>query len=161
MDTMIRPTLPADADALMAIVADSGEFDADALAHVRNTLDRHLRGEDDDIWLTAEDPHPVAVAYCAPEAVTQGTWNLLMLWTHRDQKGRGHGRALVEGVEQRLAARGARLLIVETSGLPSYAAARAFYEKCGFRQEARIRDFYAAGDDKLVFTRTVSAAAAR
>lgn len=156
---MIRPTLPADADALMGIVADSGQFDADALAHVRDTLDRHLRGEDDDLWLTAEDGHPIGVAYCASEAVTQGTWNLLMLWTHRDVHGRGHGRALVACVERALAARGARLLIVETSGLPGYATARAFYDRCGFRQEARIRDFYADGDDKLVYTKALAAAA--
>jgi ribosomal protein S18 acetylase RimI-like enzyme len=49
--------------------------------------------------------------------------------------------------------RRARLLLVETSGLPAFAAARAFYAKAGFSHEATIKNFFAAGDDKLVFTK--------
>jgi ribosomal protein S18 acetylase RimI-like enzyme len=50
-----------------------------------------------------------------------------------------------------LTARGERLLLVETSGLASFERTRAFYRKCGYNEEARIRDFYKAGDDKIVY----------
>jgi ribosomal protein S18 acetylase RimI-like enzyme len=63
------------------------------------------------------------------------------------------GSALVGHVENALMERGARLLIVETSGLPDFEAARAFYSKCGFTDEARIKNFFAAGDDKIVYTK--------
>lgn len=154
----IRRTIADDTEALMAIVAESGEFDAESVAHVRATLAHFIRGETDELWLTAADPEPVAVAYCAPEPVTVGTWNLRMLWTRKDREGRGLGRALVAGIERELAARGARLLIVDTSSLPAYATARAFYARCGFREEARIRDFYTEGDDKVVFTKALAVA---
>ena len=41
--------------------------------------------------------------------------------------------------------------LIETSGVPDFAAQRAFYAGLGYHEEARIRDFYAAGDDKIVF----------
>ena len=153
---MIRNTEHADMSAILAIVHGSGQFDSDSLAHVQRTLEGHLTGAGDGVWLTADDGEPVGVAYCAPEAVTVGTWNLLMLWTREDRHRSGHGSALVRHVERELEHRGARLLIVETSGLPAFAAARAFYTKYGFEHEATIRDFFAEGDAKLVFTKQVA-----
>lgn len=152
---MIRITTSADADAILSMIKDSGQFDADGLAHVEGTLETHLSGDGDGIWLTADDGEPVGVAYCAPEAVTVGTWNLLMLWIREDRHGKGHGSALVRFVVGQLSDHGARLLIVETSGLPEFAAAKAFYAKCGFEHEATIRDFFDAGDDKLVLTKSL------
>lgn len=156
----------------MAMVESSGQFDADGLAHVRSSLEQHLAGEGDGLWLTAideptltavdepgltsDDGEPVGVAYCAPEPVTSGTWNLLMLWTRADRHGKGFGSGLVRQVENELQRRRARLLIVETSSLEAFAAARAFYAKCGFFHEATIKDFFSDGDDKLVFTKPVA-----
>jgi len=157
---MIRKTIAADTEALMSIVASSGQFDADGIAHVTATLGHYLSGESEDIWLTVDDSEPVAVAYCAPEALTDGTWNLLMLWTRKDREGKGHGSALVRRLQGELTDRGARLLIVETSSIDAFEAARAFYSKCGFRQEARIKNFFAAGDDKLVYTKALAPAGA-
>lgn len=156
---MIRETVSSDAEAILAIVASSGEFDAASIDHIKETLENYLEGASDGLWFTADDGEPVGVAYCAPEPVTVGTWNLLMLWTRQDRGGKGHGSALVQHVEQVLTDRGARLLIVETSGLAEYETARAFYSKCGFTQEARVRDFYSAGDDKLVYTKALRSAA--
>ena len=156
---MIRPTTLADRDAILALVEASGQFDADGLAHVRSTLDTHLAGHDDSIWVTADDGEPVGVAYCAPEPVASGTWNLLMLWTRDDRHGRGHGSALVRHVERALRAHKVRLLIVETSTLPAFAPARAFYAKCGFEHEATIRHFFAAGDHKVIFTKNLAPSA--
>ncbi len=153
---MIRSTISSDSEALLKIIADSNQFDTDGLAYVKATLDSYLEGNNDELWLTADDGEPIGVAYCAPEPVTSGTWNLLMLWVRKDRHGRGHGSALVGRVESALIERGARLLIVETSSLDEFAAARAFYNKCGFRQEARIKNFFAAGDDKIISTKPVS-----
>ena len=157
---VIRPTIPADRSAILALIEASGQFDAEGLTHVRITLEAHLAGHADAIWLTADDGEPVGVAYCLPEPVTSGTWNLLMLWTRGDRHHQGHGTALVRRVEEEIRTRAARLLIVETSGLPAYAPARAFYAKCGFAHEATIRNFFADGDHKLVFTRSLGSSAA-
>jgi ribosomal protein S18 acetylase RimI-like enzyme len=150
---MIRHTKAKDTEAIMRMVADSGQFDDEGQGYVRETLENHLEGESGEIWLTADDGEPVGVAYCAPEPVASGAWNLQMLWTRADRNRVGHGDSLVKHLEAELRNRNARLLIVETSGLPDFAPARAFYVKCGFIHEATIRNFFAVGDDKLVFTK--------
>jgi ribosomal protein S18 acetylase RimI-like enzyme len=153
---MVRRTNRGDKGAILGLVKESGQFDDAGLAHVEQTLESYFNGEDEALWLTADDGEPVGVAYCAPEPVTRGTWNLLMLWTRKDREGRGHGFALVNHVERALVNASARLLIVETSGLAEFEKARNFYRKSGFIQEARIKNFFAEGDDKLVYTKAIS-----
>jgi GNAT superfamily N-acetyltransferase len=160
---LIRDTVRSDSPAILELMRSSGQFDADGISHVAGTLDQHLSTPTGHVWLTADDGEPVGVAYCAPEPVAPGVWNLLMLWIRADRHGAGIGAALVTAVEARVRADGARLLIVETSSLPDFEPARRLYSKCGFEREPAVRDYFGEGDDKIIFTkklapRTTSAA---
>lgn len=105
-----------------------------------------------ELWFVAiADGVACAVAYCAPERMTDGAWNLLLIAVRRDRQGKGVATALMHHVERVLAERDARILLVETSGLPTFERTRAVYRHLGYVEEARIREFYAAGDDKVVF----------
>lgn len=88
--------------------------------------------------------------------LTQGTFDLYWLAVDPASHRHGVGRALVEGVEAEVQACGGRLLVVETSSTPAYAPARRFYETCGYRYSSVIHDYYALGDDLLVFTKAFS-----
>jgi ribosomal protein S18 acetylase RimI-like enzyme len=70
-------------------------------------------------------------------------------------QGAGIGTALVLEMERRLAGL-ARLIVVETAGRQDYVATRRFYESRGYRPTATIPDFYAPGDDQVVFVKSVS-----
>ena len=59
-------------------------------------------------------------------------------------------------MEGRLAG-SARLIVVETAGRPDYRPTRAFYEARGYRPAAVIPDFYAPGDDQVVYVKTLGA----
>lgn len=59
-------------------------------------------------------------------------------------------------VEQALQTGGQRVLLVEKSGLPDFTLTRKFYAKCGYEEEARIRDYYAAGDDMVLFRKALN-----
>ena len=83
--------------------------------------------------------------------MTEGTWNLLLIAVHPDYQGKGYGTSILNYIEQMLAARGERLLLIETSSLDSFELTQAFYLKCGYEKEAQIREFYQAGKDKIVF----------
>ena len=107
-------------------------------------------------WFADDDGGLVSVAYCAPEVMTDGTWNLLFIAVRPDLQGQGHGAALVRHIEQRLIERGERILLVETSGTTDLERTRAFYRKYGFDEEARIRDYYRAGDDKIIFRKALT-----
>jgi hypothetical protein len=43
---------------------------------------------------------------------------------------------------------------VDTSQRVQYASTRAFYERCGYRLETVLKDFYAAGDGKAIYCKS-------
>lgn len=150
----IRPATPADVAPLGAVIDATGLFPSELLPGM---MAAYLEGTAEaERWLVASDEGaPVAVAYVAPERLTSGTWNLLLIAVHPSRQGRGLGAALMAHVERMLAQRGERLLLVETSGLPEFERTRAFYLGLGYEQEARIRDYYQAGEDKVVFRKAL------
>jgi ribosomal protein S18 acetylase RimI-like enzyme len=83
--------------------------------------------------------------------MTDGTFNLLAIAVDAASQRSGTGRAIVGGLEDRLRGKGARVLIVETSALEAFAGTRAFYAHQGYAEEARLRDFYTEGEDKVVY----------
>ncbi len=150
---MIRFTTPEDTDAILALAEATGLFEADQIEELAQMLDQYFnRGiTSPDIWLTDEDSKPVGVAYVAPERMTHGTWNLYLIAIHPDHQKQGRGAALLRSVEQMLTERGERVLLVETSGTDDFEYVRQFYRKSGYEEEARIRDFYVDGVDKVIF----------
>lgn len=155
---MIRPTTPDDTDALLALAVAAGMAPPGQTQAIAEVLADHFSGRlgPDHHWITDDEGGPVGVAYYAPERMTDGTWNLYLIAVRPDRQGQGRGTALLRHVEQALAARGARVLIVDTSGLPEFERTRAFYRKCGYDEEARIREFWKTGDDKVVFRKALT-----
>ena len=149
----IRPVVPDDIPDLKRVIDATDMFPSEM-------LDDMIAGffndnENDEIWLTydASDDQGggQALAYCRPEEMTDRTWNLLLIAVHPECQGEGIGAALMSHIEDQLAARKQRVLIVETSGTDALARTREFYRLCQYDQESRIRDFYADGDDKITF----------
>ncbi|MBD2089693.1 GNAT family N-acetyltransferase [Microcoleus sp. FACHB-1515] len=159
---MIRPVTLDDTDALIAL-ADSIElFSSDELEELRQMLDNSLSKDSDahPFWITDdEDNELVALAYCEPERMTNGTWNLQLIGVRPTHQKQGRGAKLLRFLEQTLRERGARILLVETLGTPDFEYVRSFYRRNGFDEEARIREFYAEGADKIVFRKALSAQA--
>lgn len=110
--------------------------------------------EDDtsqEYWLTYDAEKPIAVAYFAPERMTSGTWNLLLIAVHIDHQGSGVGTTLMEHIESFLKLKQQRLLVVETSDLDEFALTRKFYQDIGYIKEAHIREFYDKDEGKVVY----------
>ncbi len=99
-----------------------------------------------------EDGTVKGFACFGPRSLTQGTYDLYWIAVDPAAKRGGVGRALMSQMEKDITMLGGRLIVVETSGLEKYAPTRAFYEGIGYTREATIRDFYAPGDDLVVYT---------
>jgi ribosomal protein S18 acetylase RimI-like enzyme len=93
-----------------------------------------------------------AIAY-GETPMTDGTYDLYWIACDPARRRSGVGGALLETMEADLHHRHARLVRVETSGLPVYQPTRAFYERFQYRETARLRDFYRPGDDLVIFTK--------
>ncbi|MBD3885920.1 GNAT family N-acetyltransferase [Phormidium tenue FACHB-886] len=163
---MIRLSTPNDMPAILSIAEAIG-FQSGELEVVNKLLiDYFVDGNGSDslqndsaqrFWLTSHQDNSeiIGVAYCEPERMTDQTWNLQLIAVHPNHQGQGHGGKLLRHVEETLKARSGRMLLVET--LASFDLAQAFYRKHGYEEEACIRDFYAAGDDKVVFRKVLTA----
>ncbi|HEY9691489.1 MAG TPA: GNAT family N-acetyltransferase [Oculatellaceae cyanobacterium] len=155
---MIRLTTPNDTTALISLADATGLFQPNQLKELGKMLVDYFdsNSDSDRFWITDEDDGLVGVSYCELEPMTDRTWNLQLIAIRPDRQGQGRGATLLHHVEQTLIARGGRVLLVETSGLPDFDRTRAFYVKCGYQEEARIREFYAVGDDKVVFRKVLN-----
>jgi ribosomal protein S18 acetylase RimI-like enzyme len=88
-----------------------------------------------------------------PTPMTRATWDLYWIAVSPDAQGQGLGKRLYAAFRDHVWAQGGRQVRIETSSQESYAATGGFYERLGFACEARLRDFYADGDDLLIFYR--------
>jgi len=91
-----------------------------------------------------------------PTPMTEATWDLYWIAVDPGCQGRGIGRQLYAAFAERALARGARQVRIETSSKESYAATGGFYERLNFSIDGRLRDFYADGDDLLIFYRRIA-----
>lgn len=152
--TSIRAVTPNDIPDLKIVIEANDLFPSDMLDEMISGYFTNESGG--ELWFTYEDSKPVAIAYCAPERMTQGTWNLYLIAVHPDYQRQGLGTSILHYIEQILIARGERVLLVETSSLETFEVTREFYRKCGYDEEARIREFYQAGEDKIVFRKSLT-----
>jgi ribosomal protein S18 acetylase RimI-like enzyme len=90
-----------------------------------------------------------------PIAVTSGSYDLYWIAVDKACQGQGLGRALLDKVEELIREEGGRQVYIETSDRSDYAPTRGFYLRCGYRQEAVLKDFYAPGDDKVIYVKTL------
>jgi ribosomal protein S18 acetylase RimI-like enzyme len=153
-DTKIRAVTLNDLPDLKAVIEANDLFPSEMLDDMISGYFNHKSGS--EYWFTCEDSKPVAISYCAPERMTEGTWNLHLIAVHPDYQGQGLGTSMLHYIEQILTARGERVMLVETSSLETFEGTRKFYRKCGYDEEARIREFYQAGEDKIVFRKSLT-----
>lgn len=109
-------------------------------------------------FVLADDASGALTGYACfgPIACTVGSFDLFWIIVDPARQGRGLGGMLVAEVERRVRALGGRGVYIETSSLARYEPTRRFYERCGYRVEARLRDFYQPGDDKLVYVKPMT-----
>ena len=155
--TLTLPTLrhltAADRGRIEEISRAVGVFRADEIAVALEVFDGAVAGSPDYLALGAEHEGRLAGWICwGPTPCTLGTFDLYWMAVDPALHGAGVGSALLHAMEGRLMGL-ARLIVVETAGRPDYAPTRGFYEARGYRAASRIPDFYAPGDDQVVYVK--------
>ena len=150
---MIRPAIPQDEPDLMALAKETGMFNQGELEALAGMVAEYFAGTlgDDHFWVIDDDSGLQSAAYYARETMAHGVWNLYFIGVRQAGRRQGRAGALLRHVERALQERGARLLIVETSGFDAFEPARRLYRQNGYDEEARIREFYDTGEDKIIF----------
>lgn len=154
MSVVRRPGQP-DRTAILDLVEATGAFRPEEVGVAAEVLDGHLAEPNGDyralVYATGGRVEGW-IAY-GPTPLTRGTWDIYWLAVHPRSQRRGIAAGLTDAAENEARARGGRLCVIETSSTQAYAPAREFYSKRGYREAARIADFYAPGDDRVILTR--------
>ena len=157
---MIRPTTIDDFATLVEIARGTSVFKPLELLALGEVLRDYEREEKHQghVAVTYElEGNPIGFAYFAPTPMTDGTWHLYWIFVDVVTQAKGIGGKLLHHAEQHIAELGGRILIVETSSLPTYQLTRRFYVKHHYEQVALIPDFYADCDDMTVFRKRLGA----
>lgn len=153
----LRPLTAADRGRIEEITRAVGLFREEEIPVALEVFDGAVRvaGGDPYTALGAECDGTLAGWICwGPTPCTLGTYDLYWMAVDPTLQGTGLGTALLSEMERRLAGV-ARLIIIETAGRADYASTREFYEARGYSPVATIPDFYAPGDDQVVFVKEV------
>ncbi|MEP6692436.1 MAG: GNAT family N-acetyltransferase [Gemmatimonadaceae bacterium] len=137
-----------------AIVRATGVFSDDEVNVALEVVDEALATSADYRLVGAFDGDLV-VGYAAygPTPCCDGTFDLYWIATDPAHQHVGVGTLLLSEVERRIAGDFARMLVVETSSRSDYAPTRGFYGRRGYTEAARVREFYAPDDDRIIFTK--------
>jgi ribosomal protein S18 acetylase RimI-like enzyme len=153
----LRNLSAQDRSRVEAITRAVGVFREDEIPVALEVFDEAVREGGSQFYLAlgADVDGRLAGWICwGPTPCTLGTYDLYWMAVDPTLHGSGIGSALLTEMERRLEGH-ARLIIIETAGRPDYAATRGFYQAHGYTAAATIPDFYAPGDDQVVFVKAV------
>lgn len=84
---------------------------------------------------------------------TVSSFDLYWIVVHNDYRNLGIGKKLLSLTEQAIIEMGGTVVYADTSSQPSYEPTRKFYLSNNYYEEARLKDYYKKGDDKLVYSK--------
>ncbi len=156
---LIRKVMSSDREAIAGIVNHTENLTQEEKDCALELLDIYLNnpGQGDYSFLAAFSAFGEMAGYVCygKTPLTDAVYDLYWIVVARSQRGKGVGRLLLGHTEGVLKSEGARMIVAETSGAPTYEAANLFYLKNGYREEARINGFYKPGDDLIVYVKRV------
>jgi len=103
-----------------------------------------------------QDNNLVGYSCYGPIPGTLDGHDLYWIAVDPDKQGKGYGSAILDETETRVVDAGGKRLYAETSSKDLYAPTRAFYERNGFFLEGRLADYYAPGDDKMLYVKRLA-----
>jgi len=150
---LLRGLRAGDGGAIRRLLSRAGNFTAAEQAVAMELVDIGLTVPDqkDYIFAVAEDDGLVVGYICwGLASMSDGTYDLYWVAVDPGCRGRGIGKMLVEHCEEKVKEARGRSLLIETSSRAGYEGTLAFYLRLNYEVLARLRDYYTAGDDKIV-----------
>ena len=162
----VRPLSKSDRPRVAEILRSTENFREEEVDVALELFDESFAGDDyvflgafklaaddsaDGRWLMAD-------GFCCygPSMSTDRTFDLYWIAVDRAAQGSGCGSVLLKEVERRLEELEARMLVIETSSRSDYTATRSFYLRRGYVEAARVREFYAPSDDRIILTKRLA-----
>lgn len=156
---MIRPVTPEDTSAIVRLTAETEMFKPLEIRALQEVLDDYFKesmGLGHRAYLLEEGHRVLGYIYYAPASMADNTWYVYWIAVAPACQGKGIGAMLLNWAEDDARMRDGRLMFIETSMLPHYGPTRQFYFRRGYDMAARLADWYADGDDMVVFRKRLT-----
>ncbi len=153
-----KEIFPEDVARIRGILESSGFFEAapdeiDVAAELAEAALKDGNTPENYAFIFAEEEgRTVGYACFARVPCTVSTFEIYWLGVYGDCRGRGIGKMLMNEIIRLVRELGASKLLLQTAGRAQYIPTQKFYLSCGFKEEARLKNYYAAGDDCLIFS---------
>lgn len=159
----IRPVEPKDRERIHQILVATARFTQEEVTCAVELVDHGLEhpGKDYTVYVLDEPdsgPRRMVQGYVCygPTPLTDGVWDLYWIAVDPKQQGHGFGQLLLKFVENEVRRHRGRMLLIETSSKESYGPTLRFYQRSGYDEISRIKDFYRIEDDKVVFCKKLA-----
>ena len=101
------------------------------------------------------DGRTVGYACYGHIAGTAASYDLYWIAVDASSHRGGLGRLLLGESERLIHEATGRRVYIETSNRAQYVPTRSFYERCGYKLDALLKDFYGPGDDKAIYVKAL------
>jgi GNAT superfamily N-acetyltransferase len=165
---MIRPMRPQDKAPVLDLIRATGMFMPAELVVAEELIDIYLGvPEQKDYRIVVVDSEDGKGAVdggegragiagyltWGPTPMAEDAYDLYWMAVAPAEQGKGRGKELVRWFEAEVRKLNGRMIVIETSSQAKYHPTRQFYIGLGYKEVARIPDFYKPGDDRVIYTK--------
>ena len=154
--TSIHPLTVKEKSAVMRILQDTPEFLPPEVIIAEELIDAFLEDTETSgyyIYIAEIDGEIAGYICYGNTPLTEATWDIYWVAVAHDKQGSGVGRILMKHAEDDIKKMHGKLIMVETSGKPEYNKTRRFYDTLNYQRVCQIPDYYAPGDDLVLFSK--------
>jgi GNAT superfamily N-acetyltransferase len=142
---------------VLGLVRATGFFTPAEVAVAEELIDAYLERPDqkdyDVVVVDNAAGAPAGYMTWGPTPLAEDAYDLYWMAVAPSEQGKGRGKELVRWLEAEVGRRRGRIIVIETSSQPKYHGTRQFYIDLGYKEVARIPDFYRAGDDRVIYAK--------
>ena len=156
--TSVRPLTIKDKSAVIGILQATPEFLPPEVVIAEELIDAFLEDEKTSgyyIYIAEHDGEIAGYVCYGNTPLTEATWDLYWIAVANNKQGFGIGRSLMKHAEDDIKKMHGKLIMVETSGKPEYNKTRRFYDTLNYQRVCLIPDYYAPGDDLVLYSKRI------
>lgn len=151
---MIRSIKPSDVEGLEKLLKKIPNFNEAEVKVAMELIEITVNNPDQtdyNIFVYEEDGKILGYHCTGKRPLTDAVYDLYWIVADPEHSGKGIGKNLLEHAENFVKERKGRWILAETSSKESYLSTQSFYLRNNYKILSEIKDFYAVGDNLLIF----------
>lgn len=154
IDTIRRTVKQKDIETVKSIISNTKVFTQEEVDVAAELVESTLTKKDDYKFIFFEkNKKTLGYACYGKIPLTQSSFDLYWIAVLPEYQKNKTASKLLKEVIADIKKIGGTIIYAETSATEEYDAARKFYLNNNFKEEARLKDFYWPGNDKIIYSK--------